>query len=153
MSGRLLYDNKITTLSLQGSTVEIQTNTAGKIKTSSKVYATEADALQQLMKKEWELLKKGAVLRSQDAKSGEPLLHLFTGSGYTGCLSFVATPQGIYVYRASGSGGTLGSQDELLRINHLGEILEVVTLPGVLPWEICYDADANQLLLDLDHYA
>ncbi|TWV92575.1 hypothetical protein FEF09_28320 [Chitinophaga pinensis] len=73
-------------------------------------------------KKEWELLKKGAVLQADHAAAGEPLLHLFIGGAYTGCLSFEATPQGIYMYRSGGN--EIGVQEELLRIDNKGAVIE-----------------------------
>lgn len=141
---------KKTTLRCDDAIFTIETNTGGKIRTTSKSAADAAMARQFFFKKEWELLKKGAVLQADHAAAGEPLLHLFIGGGYTGCLSFEATPRGIYVYRSGGS--EIGIQDELLRIYNNGSITEVVSLPKVLPWEICYDASTDQLLLDLDHY-
>lgn len=143
---------KTITLTCSDNTLITETNTGGKSKTSSKAFADNAEAIKQFFKKEWELLKKGAVLKAQTATAGHPLLHLFAGSGYTGCLSFAATPHGLYVYRPGGSGNSMGTQDELLRITEDGSIAEVLTLPGVLPWEICYDTQRNQLLMDLDHY-
>ncbi|MBW8684741.1 hypothetical protein [Chitinophaga rhizophila] len=128
----------------------METNAAGKIKTTTKAAADAAAARQLFFKKEWELLKKGAVLQVDATDPGEPLLHLFIGGGYTGCLSFEATPQGIYVYRSGGS--QIGAQEELLLIDNNGAIIKVVALPKVLPWGISYDATASQLLLDLDHY-
>ncbi|SFM89015.1 hypothetical protein SAMN05428949_1190 [Chitinophaga sp. YR627] len=127
-----------------------ETNTGGKIKTTSKSAADTKAASQLFFRKEWELLKKGAVLHADHAAAGEPLLHLFIGGGYTGCLSFEATPQGIYVYRSGGK--EIGLQEELLCIDNKGLVNEVLALPKVLPWEICYDRSTNQLLLDLDHY-
>ena len=141
---------KQTTLRYDDAIFTTETNTGGKIKTTSKSAADVATARQLFFKKEWELLKKGAVLQADHAAAGEPLLHLFIGGGYTGCLSFEATSHGIYVYRSGGN--EIGLQEELLRINSNGLIKEVVALPKVLPWEICYDASTNQLLLDLDHY-
>lgn len=141
---------KETTLRVDDTIFTTETNTGGKIKTTSKSAVDAKAAGQLFFKKEWELLKKGAVLQADHAAAREPLLHLFIGGGYTGCLSFEATPKGIYVYRSGGS--EIGLQEELLRIDNNGIIKEVVALPKVLPWEVCYDASANQLLLDLDHY-
>ncbi|ACU61720.1 WD40 repeat domain-containing protein [Chitinophaga pinensis] len=146
-----IQTGKETILRCDDTTFTTETNTGGKIKTTSKPAADAAAARQLFFKKEWELLKKGAVLQADHATEGDVLLHLFIGGAYTGCLSFEATHQGIYVYR---SGGTeIGLQEELLRIDKQGVINEVIALPKVLPWEICYDTSANQLLLDLDHYA
>lgn len=141
---------KETTLRCDDVIFTTETNAGGKIKTTSKP-AADAKAVSQLFfKKEWELLKKGAILHAGHAAAGEPLLHLFIGGGYTGCLSFEATPQGIYVYRCGGK--EIGLQEELLLIDNKGWVKEVIALPKVLPWEICYERSTNQLLLDLDHY-
>lgn len=151
-----LFDSqtgKTTTLTCDENTLIIETHTGGKSKTTTKSFAGKPEATQQFIKKEWELLKKGAVMKAQHNTPGQPLLHLFTGAGYTGCLSFVATPHGIYVYRPGGSGNEWGKNDELLRITADGSIAEVLTLPGLLPWDICYDPQRDQLLIDLDHYA
>ena len=138
-------------LRLDDNHLIIETGVAGKTKTTSKPFTDAAEAMRQFTKKEWELLKKGAVLRTTTASPGEPLLHLFIGGGYTGCLSFIATPLGIYVYRSQGNGGDMGNHDQLWHINDAGVVAEVVELPGLLPWTICYDPTADQLLLDLDH--
>lgn len=138
---------KSITLSCEETTLITETNTDGKVRTSSKSFADHKEAVTQLLKKEWELLKKGAVMKAPAAALGHPLLHIYTGKGYTGCLSFVTTPHGIYVYRPGDE-----VRDELLRITADGNIAEVLTLPRLLAWEICYDAQRNMMLLDLDHY-
>lgn len=151
----LLFDAqaaKTTQLILEGSTLITRTEADGKSKSTNKSFADSSEATQQFVKKEWELLKKGAVMRTTDAKAGDPLMHVFIGAGYTGCLSFVATPYGIYVYQPGGSGREMGIQDNLLRITRDGTVDLVITLPGLLPWDICYDPQLNQLLIDLDHY-
>lgn len=146
----LIFDDnsgKSITLTCEETTLTTETNTDGKVKTSSKSFADHKEAVTQFLKKEWELLKKGAVMKVPTAALGHPMLHIYMGKGYTGCLSFAATPHGIYVYRPGDE-----VRDELLRITADGNIAEVLTLPRLLAWEICYDAQKNMLLLDLDHY-
>lgn len=146
----LIFDDKggkTITLSCEETTLTTETNTDGKVKRNSKSFADHKEAITQFLKKEWELLKKGGVMKAQEAALGHPLLHIYIGGGYTGCLSFVSTPHGIYVYKAGDE-----KRDELLRITADGVIAEVLTMPRLLAWEICYDAQRNQLLLDLDHY-
>lgn len=146
----LIFDDKggkTITLSCAETTLTMETDTDGKVKSTRKSFADHKEAVTQFLKKEWELLKKGSVMKAQQAALGHPLLHIYTGKGYTGCLSFAATPHGIYVYRPGDE-----VRDELLRITADGNIAEVLTLPRLLAWEICYDTQRNQLLLDLDHY-
>jgi hypothetical protein len=146
----LIFDDKggkTITLSCEETMLTTETNTDGKVKSTSKSFADHKEAVTQFLKKEWELLKKGGVMKAQQAAMGHPLLHLYTGRGYTGCLSFVATPHGTYVYRPGDE-----VRDELLRIIEDGTVAEVLALPRLLAWEICYDAQRNQLLLDVDHY-
>ncbi|SFW84024.1 hypothetical protein [Chitinophaga sancti] len=146
----LIFDNnsgKSITLTCEETTLITETNTAGKVKTASKSFADHKEAVTQFLKKEWELLKKGAVMKAPTAALGHPLLHIYLGKGYTGCLSFAATPHGVYVYRPGDE-----QRDELVRITADGNIAEVLILPGLLAWEICYDAQRNMMLLDLDHY-
>lgn len=116
-------------------------------RTTQKSFEHHEEAVKQFYKKEWDLLKKGAVLRVATAAIGHPLLHLYIGKGYTGALSFEATPHGIYVYRPGED-----FKDEMVRVTADGVIAEVLKLPQPLAWEMWYDAQRNQLLMDLDHY-
>lgn len=141
-----LFDDKTgktTTLTCEERTLTSVSNG----RTTTKTFEEDQEAEKQFLKKEWELLKKGAVMRAPDAALGHPLMHAFMGKWYTGCLSFEATPHGVYVYR---SGEDM--KDELLRVAEDGVIMEVLALPKPLAWEIRYDTQRNQLLLDLDHY-
>ncbi|RZM26999.1 MAG: hypothetical protein EOO88_14945 [Pedobacter sp.] len=143
---------KITTLYCEGNTLIVVTDTGGKTRLVSKTFADQTAAAQQLVKKEWELLKKGAVMKADTTQAGDTLLHVYIGAGYTGCLSFVATPHGTFVYRPGGNGKVMGLQDELVCIDQDGNITRTLTLPGLLPWRVRYDTQSDQLLLDLDHY-
>ncbi|WP_374951061.1 hypothetical protein [Mucilaginibacter sp.] len=141
-----------TKINSDGNVLIIETNTGGKTRSVSKTFVDDTTAVQQLVKKEWDLLKKGAVMKADTAQPGDPLLHVYIGAGYTGCLSFVSTPHGIFVYRPGGNGKVMGLQDELVCVDQDGGTAQVLTLPGLLPWKIGYDTQSDQLLLDLDHY-
>ncbi|MGI4874843.1 MAG: hypothetical protein ACRYFX_27120 [Janthinobacterium lividum] len=139
-------------LTLAGTTLTTATGKPGKERTTQKDFATAEEARQQFEKKEWEALKKGFVLHQEAATAGEPLLHYYVGTGYTGCLSLVGTPQGIYVYKHGWYKTAQDQTDFLVRLDATGQLLETIELPQVLPWQIAYNAATNTLLLDLDHY-
>lgn len=141
-----LFDDKTgktTTLTRE----ELTLTTVSNGRTNSKTFEEEQEAEKQFLKKEWDLLKKGAVMRAPDAALGHPLLHLYIGKGYTGALSFAATPHGVYVYRPGED-----FKDEMVRVTDDGVIAEVLKLPQPLAWEMWYDVRENQLLMDVDHY-
>jgi hypothetical protein len=142
----LLFDDRTgKTVSL---TCEEQTVTSvSNGRTTSKSFEDPGEAVKQFLKKEWDLLKKGAVMRAATAALGHPLLHLYIAKGYTGALSFAATPHGVYVYRPAED-----FKDEMVRVTEDGVMAEILVLPKPLAWEMWYDAQENQLLLDLDHY-
>ncbi len=151
----LLYDDlaqKTTKISCEENTLNLKTVTGGKTKTADKSYPSVEACRKEFFKKEWELLKKGAIMRNPAAGAGEPAVHIFIGGGYTGCLSFAATPNGTFVYQAGSNGREMGTQDKLLCISPDGRITSELLLPGLLPWEICYDAKLDNFLIDLDHY-
>jgi hypothetical protein len=145
-------NGRTTKLKCEGNNLIIDTDTGGKTRSVSKTFADETTAVQQLVKKEWDLLKKGAIMKADTAQTGDPLLHVYIGAGYTGCLSFVSTPHGIFVYRPGGNRNVMGLQDELVCVKQDGSIAQVLSLPGLLAWKIGYDTQSDQLLLDLDHY-
>ncbi len=151
----LLYEDltqKTTKISCEENTLNLETVTGGKTRLAGKSYPSVEACRKEFFKKEWELLKKGAIMRNPDAGAGEPTVHIFIGGGYTGCLSFAATSAGIYVYQAGSNGREMGTQDKLLCISPDGRIKSELVLPGLLPWEICYDGKLDNLLIDLDHY-
>jgi WD40 repeat protein len=143
---------KTTKINCEENTLNLETVTGGKTKLAGKSYPSVEVCRKEFFKKEWELLKKGAVMRNPVGDAGEPTVHIFIGGGYTGCLSFAATPQGTFVYQASSNGREMGTQDKLLCISPDGGITSELLLPGLLPWEICYDAKLDSFLIDLDHY-
>jgi hypothetical protein len=151
----LLYDDltqKTTKISCKENTLNLETVTGGKTKLAGKDYPSVEACRKEFFKKEWELLKKGAIMRNPDAGAGEPTVHIFIGGGYTGCLSFTQTPKGIFVYQANSNGREMGTQDKLLCVSPDGHITSELLLPGLLPWKICYDAKLDNFLVDLDHY-
>lgn len=130
----------------------VTTDQNGKQTVRDKEFATEQEALKQFEKKGWELLKKGFVFLNQDDKTpGTPAMHYFTSAGYTGALSFAATPQGIYIYKHGWFNAAEDQSDFMVRINHRGELLDTIQLPKVLLWKMEYDAVNNVLWMNLDH--
>jgi hypothetical protein len=140
------------TLTLAGDSLSVATGRPGKERSTTKTFSTPAEARQHFEKREWEALKKGFVLHQPAAPLGEPLLHYYMGKGYTGCLSFVGTPVGIYVYQNGWDNTSKQPVDYLLRLDTAGTLLETIALPKILPWDLHYNAPANRLLLDVDHF-
>ncbi|MDJ1501528.1 hypothetical protein [Xanthocytophaga agilis] len=138
----ILYSNKVLIENIKDS----------KSKATEKEFATSAEALTFFSKKEWELLKKGFVLRNKNASIGEPVLHYYVGSGYTGCLAFDTTPNGIYVYKHGWFKTAADQKDFLSLIDIEGNLIETIELPKILAWDIQYNAVKDALLLDTDHF-
>jgi hypothetical protein len=142
---------KVFNISLSGTKVTTESGKPGKTRLSEKDFPDAAEARKFFVKKEWEMLKKGFVLYNEEAEKGQPVLHRFIGGGYTGCLSFDATPKGIYIYKHGSYDAPEAQEDYMVRIDEQGNLLETLLLPKILPWDIQYDAASNALLLDLDH--
>jgi len=143
--------SKVFNITIAGTNVTTESGMPGKTRVTEKVFADSSEALKFFYKKEWEMLKKGFVLYNEDAKAGQPVLHCFIGAGYTGSLSFDATPKGIYVYKHGSYDSADSQQDFIVLIDTQGNVLETILLPKILPWDIQYDAATDTLLLDLDH--
>ncbi|NDV66657.1 WGR domain-containing protein [Bacteroides sp. 224] len=138
-----LSDNKLSTNTI---------NSKGKSTLREKEFDNPEEAAKQFEKKGWELLKKGFVLLNEEVTAGTPYLHYFTSTGYSGCLSFAKTPEGIYVYKHGWYNTAEDQADFMVRINERGELLETIRLPKVLPWETAYNAANNALWMNLDHH-
>ncbi|MBO0589876.1 hypothetical protein I2486_00500 [Cellulophaga sp. E16_2] len=139
-SGKLLI------LTLTKTSLVSQSGKREKLRTTQKDFDSHEDALKAFTKKEWEALKKGFRYTTQEAEIGEPSLHRYIGGGYTGALSFEATPKGIYTYKNN------DEKDVLILIDPLGDTLEEIALPKQLAWSIAYSPERNALILDLDHF-
>jgi hypothetical protein len=139
-------------ITLAASSLTVATSRPGRERTTTKDFGTPAAAWQQFEKREWEALKKGFVLHQPTVPAGEPQLHYYMGKGYTGCLSFVGTPAGIYVYQNGWDNTSKQPVDYLLRLDTTGALLETIALPKILPWGLHYNVPANRLLLDVDHF-
>lgn len=135
-------------LTLENQTLISETGKAGKFRTTTKEFSTPEQALSALEKKEWESLKKGFVYHNPNAQKGEAKLHKFISSGYTGALSFVQAADNFFVY---GCGKTEKDPDIMLKINQQGETLAEFSLPQPLAWEMEFQKEKNQILLNLDH--
>lgn len=149
---QLIDSNSDTSLSLtlRSKTLVTETAKSGKVKTTTKEFSTDEESLKTFYKKEWEALKKGFVLRNDNAKTGQAFLHKFIGGGYTGALSFEGTTKGIYIYKNVGQEVKL--IDKLVVIDEVGNLIEEIDLPECLAWNIEYRKETNSLMLDIDHF-
>ena len=120
-----------------------------KAKQCKKEFASETEAKKACVKKEWESLKKGFVLKDSEAKTGEACLHVYIGGGYTGALSFASLRDEIYVYKSGGQKDGGKPSDLLVRLDKSGAIKEQIALPKPLAWHA--EHVGENLLLDLDH--
>ena len=139
----ILYDTatgKICRITLLGNKLITETGKPDKPRVTEKEFTTAEEAQKAFIKKEWETLKKGFVLRNENAKAGEPFLHYFIGGGYTGCLSFCGTPVGIFVYQNKLAYKGKGDKDYLVLIDNAGNCLKEIELPEILAWDIDYNA-------------
>lgn len=156
MQKKRILENKNTkqifNISIEENTVTYQTIKNGKGRIYTKELNSPEDALKFFYKKEWEVLKKGFSLHQKCEKVGEPKLHYFTSSGYTGCLSFANLPNGIFVYKNGWYEDEDNQTDFLDLLSHKGELQETIQLPTILPWDISYSDKMNYALLDLDHH-
>lgn len=149
---RLIDNNseKVINLILKDSILISETGKIDKLKTTKKEFSNKEEALRNFYKKEWEALKKGFVLNNEDDKIGQPILHKFIGGIYTGAMSFVSTPKGIFVYNDSQENDTIDGFLNL--IDNSGTILSTVQLPKPFAWDMAYRKATNSLILDIDHY-
>ena len=137
--GLSVDDKALVSVSLKG----------GKTKQSKKEFASEQETKKACVKKEWESLKKGFVLKDSEAKTGEACLHVYIGGGYTGALSFASLRDEIYVYKSGGQKDGGKPSDLLVRLDKSGAIKEQIALPKPLAWHA--EHVGENLLLDLDH--
>jgi hypothetical protein len=147
-----LQSDNIFSISSSGKKVTIENGIIAKTKSSFKEFSDEKEALKFFEKKEWEMLKKGFVLRNEKPDLGQPTLHYYVGAGYTGSLSFAATPTEIYIYKHGWFKTVNDQKDFLTVIDVNGNLKDTIELPEVLAWDIQYNNFTNKLLLDLDHH-
>ncbi|MDO5046224.1 hypothetical protein [Campylobacter sp.] len=138
-----LQTDKVLNLRLEDNVLISQSGKLGKLKETSKEFSSKNEAKKALVKKEWEALKKGFVLRNLNAKKGEATLHKFIGGGYTGALAFESIGDEIFIYKSS------NQSDYLAVIDKLGKNLREIALPKPLAWSI--NRQNENLLMDLDH--
>lgn len=141
---------KILNITLRDKMLISETGKSEKHKTTEKEFSSNEEALKNFYKKEWEALKKGLVLTSENAGVGQPVLHKFIGGGYTGSLSFQQTPNGIYIYKNAGQAERL--MDQLVLIDTSGALLNEIELPQPLAWNMEYRYETNSVLMDIDHF-
>jgi hypothetical protein len=145
-----INSDKVLIITLKDKKLISETGKKEKLKTTEKEFSDADEALKNFHKKEWDALKKGFVLKNQQAEIGQPILHKFIGGGYTGSLSFQQTPIGIYIYKNAGQAERL--IDQLVLIDNSGTLLKEIDLPQPLAWSIEYRYDTNSLILDIDHF-
>ena len=136
-------------LSVEDKALVSVSQKGAKTKHSKKEFTSIDEAKKTCIKKEWESLKKGFILRDSEAKAGKASLHIYIGGGYTGALSFAALKGEIYVYKSGGQKDGGMPSDLLVRLGRSGAIKEQIALPKPLAWH-AQCANKN-LLLDLDH--
>jgi hypothetical protein len=144
--------NKVFNIELLELNVVYQSGKIDKPRTYEKEFKSKEDALKFFYKKEWEMLKKGFVLNNPEATFGEPKLHYFTSSGYSGCLSFTNTPNDIFVYQQGSYDDPKNQYDFIINIDKHGNLKSTIKLPDVLPWDIQYNHKNHSLLIKLDHH-
>lgn len=147
------YSNqKILNLCIENKTLISETGTTEKLKTTRKEFSSVNEAQENLFKKEWQFLKKGYVLSNPEAQFGEALLHLHVSKVYTGAQAFVATEDGIFIYKDEKDSKTQQElQGAFLQIDHKGRILNEISLPKALVWKMYYKAATQEILFNLDH--
>ncbi|MEI5986270.1 MULTISPECIES: hypothetical protein [Sphingobacterium] len=143
-------DGKIILLSINGNTLISESGKPDKLKRTEKEFPNEQEVQKNFLKKEWEALKKGYVLRNDNPNIGLPRLHYYVGGGYTGSLSLQGTDKGIFVYQNVVEANIWKGQ--LLLIDGQGNLLQSIPLPKQLAWEIAYQEGNQTLYLDLDHF-
>ena len=136
-------------LRVQGQILISESIKNGKTRQTQKEFASAGEAQKACVKKEWESLKKGYVLRDENANFAQARLHVYIGGGYSGALSFASMRDEIYVYKSGGQKDGGNPSDILLRLDRSGAIKEQIALPKPLAWHAEH-VDEN-LLLDLDH--
>lgn len=147
------YSNqKILNLCIENKTLISETGTTEKLKTTRKEFSSVNEAQENLFKKEWQFLKKGYVFSNPEAQFGEALLHLHVSKVYTGAQAFVATEDGIFIYKDEKDSKTQQElQGAFLQIDHKGRILNEISLPKALVWKMYYKAATQEILFNLDH--
>lgn len=140
--------NKIHNLSIKNNTIISESGKINKLKSSEKEFPNNEDAIKYFYKKEYELLRKGFVLKNSEAKIGQPILHCFIGKGFTGCLSIINLGEATAIYKFGDY-----KNDALVLIDKTSKLIETIKLPKPLPWQIAYHKKQQFLLLDIDHFA
>jgi WD40 repeat protein len=144
-------NGKVFNISLSGNKVITESGKPGKTKETEKEFANEKEAAIFFEKKEWEMLKKGFLMKNPEASEFEPMLHYFMGSGYTGCLSLVNIGDSFAVYELTGDKNSY-KFDCLQFIDNQGILLNRIELPKVFPWAMLWHKEKNLLFIDLDHF-
>lgn len=135
---------------LEDKTINIETIKNTKSRTREKKYESYSEAMIQLEKQVWEYLKKGYILTHHNNNIGEPILHYFVGSGYTGSMLVIDIDNTI-VTNKNGDRNN-GIKDALVFISQEGALKDIVQLPRDLPWDISYMNSYKSIFIDVDHF-
>ncbi|MFC2491418.1 MAG: hypothetical protein ACFNUJ_01955 [Campylobacter curvus] len=133
---------------VSGNLLVSQSTKNGKTKESKKEFASPGEAEKARVKKEWETLKKGYVLRDENANFGQACLHVYIGGGYSGALAFERCEQSVFIYKC-GDQKDGDQADFLLVLDKDGCVKEQALLPQILAWKAARVGE--NLILDLDH--
>ncbi len=141
--------DKVWIATLSDKTLKLETGKDGATKVKEKICDSSSVTQDQLEKQEWEMLKKGYILRNPDSPGGEPTLHYYIGRGYTGCL-VVANTRNEIVTNKNGDFNN-NENDALVFITQEGVLTNSIKLPQFLPWDAVYSPVNNSLFIDIDH--
>ncbi|EJP74270.1 MULTISPECIES: hypothetical protein [Campylobacter] len=133
---------------VSGNLLVSQSTKNGKMRENKKEFVSPEEAQKARIKKEWETLKKGYVLRDENANFAQVCLHVYIGGGYSGALAFESVGESMFVYKC-GDQKDDDEKDFLLALDKDGRIKEQIVLPEILAWEAARAGE--NLILDLDH--
>jgi hypothetical protein len=120
-------------------------NNNGKEK--EKVLADAQEARKKYEKEIWEKLKKGFIYLNPAAKKGEPLMHRFIGSGYTGSMPITSSEidDSFFISQVIGK----FEKEEIKKLYPDGKIENVKTLPAYMNYHIRSLGD--KILMNQNH--
>ena len=113
---------------VSGNLLVSQSIKNGKTRESKKEFTNPEEAQKARIKKEWETLKKGYILRDENANFAQVCLHVYIGGGYSGALAFESVGESIFVYKC-GDQKDGGQADFLLALDKDGRVKEQIVLP------------------------
>lgn len=130
------------------ASVLVRTGFPGKEKETLKSKESPDTALAWAEKEEWSRLKKGFILDQPHARPGEPRMHRFRVSGFTGALAIedVAGKLLCNAYDSSRPG------DQIFLLDESATKTLLPAFPANrIAWKACYMANLDRLLVKADH--